>query len=150
MGSDSTPASFHDKSWRLNTPDVSSELIGNEVVAIHLPTGLYYSIENVSATVWTAIEQGLKFEQFVQVVTSHYTVPPEQAEADLTHLLTELTTENLIVEAPASGAAPEPVSGEKQPYSVPKIEKFPDLQQLLMIDPIHEVDQRGWPHTKPE
>jgi hypothetical protein len=148
--SDPSFGSSPEKAWRVNTPDVSSEIVGTEVIAIHLPTGLYYSLENVSAIVWTEIERGLNFEQLAQVLISTYAVPQKQAEVDLASFLTELAVENLIVESPASGLEPMPVSNEKLPYDAPKIEKFPDLQDLLMIDPIHEVDPRGWPHAKPE
>jgi hypothetical protein len=147
---DSTTDSLRQKSWRLNTPDVASELVGSEVIAIHLPTGLYFSIENVAATVWTGIERGLDFGQLVQLMTSTYDVSPEKAEADAGVLLKEMLAEKLIVEAPGSGLPAGAVSGERLPYAAPKIEKFPDLQDLLMVDPIHEVDLRGWPHPGPE
>jgi len=150
--SDPTFASLQGKSWRLNTPDVSSELIGGEVVAIHLPTGMYYSLENAASVVWAAIERGSNFEQLVQALSATYEVDVAQAQIDTVNFLKELVDEKLIVEAPESteGGPTEAVPGEKKPYFAPKLEKFPDLQDLLMIDPIHEVDQRGWPHTKPE
>jgi hypothetical protein len=28
------------------------------------------------------------------------------------------------------------------------LQKFTDMQELLLLDPIHEVDERGWPHRK--
>jgi hypothetical protein len=124
--------------------------VGHEVIAIHLPTGLYFSIENVAATIWTGIKAGLDFAQLLQSVVSTYDVSSETAAADLESLLKELVAEKLIVEAPGSGGRAEAVSGPRRPYATPKVEKFPDLQDLLMVDPIHEVDVRGWPHPGPE
>lgn len=34
-------------------------------------------------------------------------------------------------------------------YAAPTIENYTDMQDLLMLDPIHEVDVAGWP-KKPE
>lgn len=146
---DPIPASFQGKSWRLNTPDVTSEILGNEVVAIHLPTGMYYSMEGVAAVIWSRIEHISSFEQMVQQLTSAYDITPAQAETDLTSFLTDLIGEKLIVETPESNAGMTAAAGERQPYVTPRLEKFSDLQELLMIDPIHGVDQRGWPHAKP-
>ena len=38
-------------------------------------------------------------------------------------------------------------ASEKRPYVPPQIERFTDMQELLLLDPIHEVDDTGWPHT---
>lgn len=33
------------------------------------------------------------------------------------------------------------------PFSIPASQKFTEMQELLLVDPIHEVDpQAGWPH----
>jgi hypothetical protein len=32
-------------------------------------------------------------------------------------------------------------------YKPPAIERFDDLEELLVLDPIHEVDEAGWPAT---
>jgi len=33
-------------------------------------------------------------------------------------------------------------------FEKPKLQKFTDMQDLLLLDPIHEVDEAGWPHTR--
>ena len=133
----------------MNAPDVSSELIGNEVVTIHLPTGMYYSIENSAADVWVGIERGLVFDELVEILTRTYEVTSALAVADAFNLVSELLQENLIVEAPAR-ASRRGCRWRRKPYLTPASIKFSIFQELLMIDPIHEVDERGWPHTKPE
>ena len=39
---------------------------------------------------------------------------------------------------------------EKTQFEFPIIEKFTDMQELLLLDPIHEVDEKGWPHQAAE
>jgi hypothetical protein len=45
--------------------------------------------------------------------------------------------------------APEGVpSGEpspREPFAAPALNTFSDMQELLLLDPIHEVDEAGWP-----
>jgi hypothetical protein len=28
------------------------------------------------------------------------------------------------------------------------LERYTDMQELLLLDPIHDVDESGWPHRK--
>jgi hypothetical protein len=32
----------------------------------------------------------------------------------------------------------------------PVLERYTDMQELLFLDPIHDVDESGWPHRKVE
>ena len=67
-------------------------------------------------------------------------------------LLEELTTASLIVPAPetnSNGAGPAangagPAKPQAQ-YAAPKLSTYTDMQELLLLDPIHEVDESGWP-----
>ena len=36
---------------------------------------------------------------------------------------------------------------ERVPYVPPVLEKFTDMQDLILLDPVHEVSERGWPHA---
>jgi hypothetical protein len=43
-----------------------------------------------------------------------------------------------LVEAPPAGVS----------FRAPRLEKHTDMQDLILLDPVHEVDpQRGWPHV---
>jgi hypothetical protein len=56
------------------------------------------------------------------------------------HLLTPVDREPVPVESARAMKA----AGE---YRSPAIERFDDLEELLVLDPIHEVDEAGWPVT---
>lgn len=34
-------------------------------------------------------------------------------------------------------------------YTRPEFEKFDDMADQLLLDPIHQIDERGWPQSKP-
>ena len=36
-----------------------------------------------------------------------------------------------------------------QQYAAPKLATYSDLQDLLLLDPIHDVDETGWPAARP-
>jgi hypothetical protein len=58
----------------------------------------------------------------------------------------ELAAEELVVAAPAAEAASE--TAAPAPYAKPELNKYTDMQQLLLADPLHEVEEAGWPRTK--
>jgi hypothetical protein len=31
-------------------------------------------------------------------------------------------------------------------YQAPILEKFTDLATMLLLDPVHDVNEEGWPH----
>ena len=67
----------------------------------------------------------------------------------------ELEREGLIVSLDGTADSdPEPSFDLPQPnngqvFSPPVVEKYTDMQDLVLLDPVHEVDERGWPHAKP-
>jgi hypothetical protein len=73
-------------------------------------------------------------------------------ESELGRFLGDLVTEGLLV--PAAGHA-APALGEPEPgrpkFTPPVLGKYTDMQELLLQDPVHEVDAAaGWPHPKPQ
>ncbi len=70
------------------------------------------------------------------------------AQTAVRAFLKELQEEQLIVTEPAEILA-APAGPLPPAASRPALQKFTDLQDLLMLDPIHEVDERGWPHARP-
>lgn len=35
-------------------------------------------------------------------------------------------------------------------YRPPVLEVFADMQDLLLLDPIHDIDEVGWPVARPD
>jgi hypothetical protein len=52
-------------------------------------------------------------------------------------------------ESVAAAAAGGDENGDrpKAPFAEPALEKHTDMQDLILLDPVHEVDARGWPHA---
>jgi hypothetical protein len=74
--------------------------------------------------------------------------------ASVTGFVEELVKEGLLVKAdheiPAGDASLlisqlAEVAGDFKP---PLVNKYTDMQDLLLLDPIHEVDEKGWPESK--
>lgn len=62
--------------------------------------------------------------------------------------LGDLAAENLISAAEGSAPllAPSDDDGAAE-FPAPRLERYTDMQDLLLLDPIHDVDERGWPNA---
>jgi hypothetical protein len=128
---------------KIREPKVSHQSIDGEVVVINLDNGSYYSLLDLGARLWELIAAGWSRAELIELVGATY------ADADAVPspaaFLDELVNEGLIADEP--GAAKRPHSVALPPaFAAPRLETFTDLQELLMLDPIHEVDAAGWPH----
>lgn len=140
--------------YRVNSPTVIHEVIDGEAVIINLARGSYYSLDRVGADVWQALERGYSRAQVVSAIERAY--EGEGIAQAVGAVLDQMLVEELIVEQEAdAGSSPEqpPAGGEDaRPASRPAFEPpvlltYTDLQDLLLLDPIHQVDETGWPST---
>lgn len=70
--------------------------LGDDVIILDLKAGLYFSLDNVGATIWQLIQQPRTVGELRQAVLDTFEVDPEVCERDLLALLRELATRNLI------------------------------------------------------
>jgi PqqD family protein of HPr-rel-A system len=140
--------------FRVNSPNVIHETIEGEVILIDLKTGTYYSLRDTGAAVWQAIEQGAGENAVVAELRSRYDASEDQIREAVRQLLAELEREGLIRadEGEAAQAAPPSASDNgagQLPFAAPLLEKHTDMQDLILLDPVHEVGAQGWPHPAP-
>jgi hypothetical protein len=138
--------------FRVKSPNVMHETIEGEVIVIDLTTGSYYSLREAAAEIWHSIEQGTDEAGIDEVLQERYEAPPEEIVAAIGRFLDELAGEGLIEPsdgasaAPSAPAAPPQQVNGRVPFVAPLLEKHSDMQDLILLDPVHEVGPQGWPH----
>jgi len=142
------------KRFRINHPDVISEVIDGEAIIVNLETGAYYSLQGVGAHIWEAVTAGATHDEVASTLIARYSGEPSAIRAAVDGLIDELTHEALIVvTAETNGAESStlpnaPAAGARPPFEAPALQKYTDMADLLLLDLIHEVDERGWPVPK--
>ena len=139
--------------FRLNDKQVVFERFDDEVLAINLETGTYYSLPNLSAQIWNWLLDGADVQAVKDVLLASYDGDAGTIEAAFTQFVDKLRQDALIVpdEAVELNAPINIAAGvAKKPFTDPVIEIYTDLQDLLLLDPIHDVDDRGWPVFTPQ
>lgn len=137
--------------FRVNSPRVMHETIEGEVILINLDTGTYYSLRDTAAAIWQGVEYGADEVEIAAAIAESYEGSAEDIRSATETLLAELQGEELV--QPFDGAPPAERFGvsssateERPPFRSPVLEKHTDMQDLILIDPVHQVDARGWPH----
>ena len=132
-------------------PAINHERLEDEVIAINLETGSYYAIQAAGADCWSVAAAGGGLDAMVQTLICRFDVDEARARADAESFIAALLSSGLASAAegtPGSDCA-LPAREPRAPYTPPQLEGFEDLEDLLMIDPIHEVDEAGWPLPAP-
>ena len=138
--------------FRVNSPNVIHEIIDGEAVLVNLESGSYYSIDSVGAVILDYVEKGLSSSQIVEIVAAQFDGEQADIAAGIQQLLDNLQAEQLIVPGEAAstnGHVPAANGQSKLPFEVPVLHKYTDMEDLLLLDPIHDVDESGWPNTNP-
>lgn len=136
--------------YAVNSGQVISEIIDGEAVMINLTTGNYYSLNETGAAAWSAVETGASVGDITELLSARYAGDPDEIQRAVERLLEELSREDLIAASDGDGpspAFPEPAA-ERVPFEAPKLEKHTDMQDLILLDPVHEVGDQGWPHVQ--
>jgi hypothetical protein len=130
---------------RINSPSVIHETIDDEVVIINLDKGHYYSLDGCGARIWTGLIGGAT----VADIAASFEGADATIDAGVRELTAELEAEGLIVPAEDGFPATPLPDGPALAFETVKLQRYSDMEELLLLDPIHEVDQQGWPHPDP-
>ena len=142
--------------FKINSPDVIYENIDNEILIIEFNTGNYYSLDNTGAEIWEMLASGTAIKDIISALKQKYPKGNGDIQNGVQQLVNELKNEKLII--PSETGTNENInhftdnkqteSSGDQNFIIPVLQKYSDMQDLLLLDPIHEVDETGWPTPK--
>ena len=135
---------------------VTHETIDGEAVIINLDSGNYYSLVEAGSLIWALVDRGASASEVHELLQQSYQGDATDIDRGVQDLLVQLQQESLIV--PVDGAAAfhatqlnQPTNGHEKPsFNPPSLNKYSDMQELLLLDPIHDVDDAGWPKPNPD
>jgi hypothetical protein len=135
-------------SYQISTGKIAHENIDGEIIVIHYDTGDYYSMSGTAAVLW----QMMSTPQSLDRIRARFASWDGRAETSVTRFLDVLVGEGLIhATEDASGGtagAPGQREGERLAFQDPVVEKYSDMKTILLADPIHDVEEEGWPKVK--
>jgi hypothetical protein len=111
-------------------------------------------LTGTGAAIWDLIATGRTKASILSEIGHNYVGDWDVIQRSVERFISELCAEDLIVANDVVGMESLDVSkraagGDQPAFAAPQLEKYTDMQELLLIDPIHEVnDDHGWPKMK--
>lgn len=144
--------------WSIKDSGVIHQQFDGEVVVIDLASGSYFSLAGSGGALWRQLGSGgATADALAATLVSLHEVDAAQAKADVAAFIADLEREGLVVrtdgvphseDAPRDAESPAGAGAARAPYLAPKVNAFHDLQELFLLDPVHDVDpSEGWPHA---
>ena len=133
---------------RVNSENAVYEEVDGELIVIDLGSGSYYSLSGCGPAIWEMLVEGASAEEICVALEARFDAPSADVEAAAADLLARLRENDLVVAVEgeeASRAAPAVGGGGSEPFEPPVLERYTDMKDYFLLDPIHEVDPAGWP-----
>ena len=141
-------AETHTEIWIQQQPkEVISEAVADETIIINLLNGHYHRLDGLASRLWAVAATETPFHLWGIGIGAGEdgAALPDGALAAFALALTDAGL--MIVSDGAEAklerlAAAGPANGERP---VLTLESYSDMEDLLLLDPIHDVDEHGWP-----
>lgn len=128
--------------YRLS-PRVAAETFENECIIVNLENGLYYSVQGNATELVNNLPLDNPNELIDKIASSVERVHQDKSMKELNSIWQELLKEEIVVMDTLKTQTEKDFIAPTQ-YSPSSLNQYADMQDLLLLDPIHDVDEDGW------
>jgi hypothetical protein len=139
-------------SHAVNRKQFVFEQFDNEMVLLNLEDGLYYNVSPSGVEILNLLEQGFSVELIIATLSDRY-LNRDELPGLVEGFVEELVRECILIpRTEANGTDSLNTLHEvQQPKEAtvflrPVLSRFDDMQEILLLDPIHQVNEQGWPN----
>lgn len=140
--------------FRLRHSDLSIERLDGEIIAIDFVSGKYGSFIGPSADLLWLVQLGVPRQKWATLLADSFTSLPagEELESDVDSFLRSMADLGIIEPSGKLDGMVEslPADYVRGIWTKPVYAIEDDLVDLLIIDPIHDTSDDGWPQTAPQ
>ena len=133
-----------DQAYRFKNPPCIHEVVEDEVIIINMEKGHYYNIKGTAKKVFVDLINGVKPHELCK-----FNQWDKKIEEKLGQFIKTLMQENIIEVSQKNKGTHANISS----IAILNLDEdmmlhtYTDMEEILGLDPIHEVDhQEGWPH----
>lgn len=131
--------------YKLNESKMFADVTNNIAIIINSETGFYYGINGCGSMIFQAIIDGCSIQSIIENLQKIENCPKD-IEQKLKIFIDELLQKEIIVKSEDSSKKPtfDDVVAKKDKFEM-KLSEYADAQEMLLADPIHDVDEEeGW------
>lgn len=136
--------------YSLSDKNIISDVFGEEVVLVNLQSGVYYSLRGSAAQIWIRLSNQYSAPEIIKDLLKVYQVTELDLVSDICEFVAQLVELKIIKLASDTTCKPIEFIASSMliNYTSPVVETFSDMQEILLLDPVHDVDKAGWPISK--
>lgn len=132
--------------YKINEEKMFYDMAEGQAIVINFTTGMYYGTSSLGSAILDALVAGASVES---VLTAVQALPgcPEDMAAGLEAFIARLLEKEVIVAVEGEGTAACAIDAAAlQDGFALTVDEFAEVQDLILADPVHEVDvEMGWP-----
>lgn len=125
---------------------VIHERLDGEVIVLDMSSGRYFSLDGCAADIWTLLYSGLDRSLWEEQLRATYKHSAFFTGID--EFITQLIDLGLIASGDRSAGDQRfelPADRERDVWTPPVFHSYDDLTDLILIDPVHDTSEDGWP-----
>jgi len=142
----------HEREYRLKSSSLSMERLDGEVIAIDFATGKYFSFLASAADLVWLLQNEIPRNMWHHIAQEAFdpSIDRVEFEAQVSTFLSELDALGLLESTDWLIGEPVQLPNDypRGAWSVPVVMVENELVDLLVIDPIHDTGDHGWPEVK--
>ena len=136
--------------YRINDEKMFFDIAEGQAVVINFVTGMYYGTSTLGSAVLDKLVNGASVEKILAALNAADGCPSD-ISAKLDAFIKALSDKEIIVSGDTDD---QDVNFDKAAFADGfdmTLDEFAEVQDLLLADPIHDVDvEEGWPVKKDE
>jgi hypothetical protein len=135
--------------FEMDSERYASEIFEREVVVLNLIEGTYYAFGGAAREVWFHLTARQPIDEIAAKLARIHGASPAEVSMALEAFSARLLDEGILRRAATSAdTSVVELTPHFDKFIPPTFEKHVDMQDLLTLDPIHDVDpESGWPNV---
>lgn len=135
--------------YRLNEEKMFYDMAEGQAIVINFSTGMYYGTSSLGSVILDRLVAGNSVDAITEAVKA---LPgcPDNVDEIIAGFVQELMENEVIVAGPTVEGGNEAISEEalEDGFEL-TVDAFSEVQDLILADPVHDVDvEQGWPIMK--
>lgn len=132
--------------YKLNEEKMFYDMAEGQAIVINFTTGMYYGTSSLGSAVLDALLSGASVEAIVSAIKALPGCPADM-DARMDEFISALLEKEVVIPAETNpGAVVAIDQATLADGFLLSVDEFAEVQDLILADPVHDVDvEQGWP-----
>ena len=126
-------------------PLLISQQFDSEVVLANYQNGVYYNLDGSAAQIWLGLKASRTVEEIASAIAAATGGDVRSITQQVQTFVDSMLAEGLIAEGGADAPVEAWVPVLAGAFAAPEFQRFDNLRELLLMDPVHDAGEEGWP-----